>query len=313
MKLFISFIRSVALGIVIYIFLKLSCQWLADGILFETLYGQGILENQEVLSSFENYQQFFNPILYGTISIGIGCLSFLFSSANQHRLSWIKGLLSLSFIGFLFLEGLSLYYLSDHLITDIQSVQSNDNAQTIEPVNQQTYPNIIVRADPELYAVDIEQIKAAIDSMPDFLLKECKNIYILDTEQYEKAGKELKMEDPSQTAAFSYSGDMSIRVRILNDPAVLNTYTRTMAHECSHIYDFSKGDAYDDPSGLSTSKEFIALYEKYPDSISEYGATNEYEFFAEAGGLYITDPGYLEQLNPEVYQYFDQLYGPHMA
>lgn len=308
-----SILRASCIAIISYIILALVGGWLSTGTLFEVLYGAEAFQEGNVQSTFHTIQTFFQPVFYVTISVGIGALDLLFSSpAFDRRYRGIKILLSLAMMIYVGVLGLNLYILHDQMITDMQSHVSLQSDQPQEEVVEQTYPNIIIQADEELYAYDIAEIQQAIDSMPHFLLKHCRNIYILDTQQYEEEGKELEMDDPNQTAAFSYSGDMSIRIRIIDDPTILNTYLKTMAHELSHIYDFSQGNAYKDPSGCSNTKEFMALYEAAPNSLSEYGSTSQYEFFAEGGGLYITEPQMLYELNPDVYAYFDRLYGPQM-
>ena len=63
---------------------------------------------------------------------------------------------------------------------------------------------------------------------------------------------------------------------------------------------------------MSNSQEFLNLYQAAPNSITEYGATNKIEFFAEAGEMYIHEPEELQRRNIDVYNYFDALYGPYM-
>ncbi len=52
---------------------------------------------------------------------------------------------------------------------------------------------------------------------------------------------------------------------------------------------------------------FLALYNANPNSITEYGATDSAEFFAEAGAMYINNPEELMQKNMDVYNYFESL------
>ncbi|MBP3853679.1 MAG: hypothetical protein J6D18_03830, partial [Erysipelotrichaceae bacterium] len=308
----IPFVRAVCISIITYLILFLIGQLVANQPLFVHLFGEEVLKNESVLSSYRAFCDFFRPPLFSGVALGAGMLSFLFCEENKGKLRAAKALLSLCFVVYLSVQGFMAYSLSEQLWMDMQTESIQEGLALQQQPVQQTYPNIVVKADENYYAQDIQEIRQAIDSMPLFLLKNCRNIYIMDTGQYEKAGEELKMDDPNQTAAFSYSGDMSIRIRVIEDPTIINTYTRTMAHELSHIYDFSQGDAYVDPSGCANSEEFMALYKAAPDSISEYGASSQYEFFAEAGGLYVTDPQTLAALNPQVYDYFDRLYGPQM-
>ncbi len=181
---------------------------------------------------------------------------------------------------------------------------------TTETQTTQT-AQVVVEADRSLYQNDIETIEAIIPTMPQFLLDRVKTIYIEDEATYLQKGQESNNENISDSAAYSFSKDMSIHIRIITNPWVSNDYRQTIAHELSHIYDFYDGNLLN-PYGHSTSEEFASLYRANPTSISEYGSTDAYEFFAEAGGLYITNPTALYNQNLDVYKYFDQLYGSQM-
>lgn len=77
----------------------------------------------------------------------------------------------------------------------------------------------------------------------------------------------------------------------------------TVAHELWHVFDYANGN---DEYYLSEF-DFNILYNQNPGSISEYGATNVLEFFAEAGTMYLLSPEELKEKNMDVYNYFESL------
>ena len=144
-------------------------------------------------------------------------------------------------------------------------------------------------------------IESKIKSQPQFLLNNCKLIKIYHSNFWAAVLSEKRK--PNSTYAFANDGDMSISIQYREE----NYNNESITHELSHLFDFKNGSYR-----MSNSQEFLNLYQAAPNSITEYGATHEIEFFAEAGEMYIHDPEELQRRNIDVYNYFDALYGPYM-
>ena len=153
-------------------------------------------------------------------------------------------------------------------------------------------------------------IETKIKTQPQFLLDNCKLIKIYNGNFWNEVKKEHAVEDYAY--AFASSSDMSISIQYNEKAYYYGTGiiakevfdSETITHELSHIFDYRYS--------ISRSPEFLNLYQAAPNSVTEYGATNEWEFFAEAGEMYIHAPEELQRKNIDVYNYFDALYGPYM-
>ena len=142
-----------------------------------------------------------------------------------------------------------------------------------------------------------EYIEENIKTQPAFLLKNAKMINICSLEEYNKLGP---------PGSIGYSDAMQMAIYVNGD--FLNSKKETVSHELCHLFDFSGTHDY----VYSIAQEFQSLYNAAPNSITEYGATNVHEFFAEAGEMYINNPGMLKSKNIDVYNYFNNLFGQYM-
>lgn len=307
-------LRAVIFFVIIDVLLLWGSAWLMNGSLLTVFFGQGVLHDQGVMDSMTLLKRILSDTYIHCLAAYLTGIHFLGSlSFRKKWAGMIRGLSLLACVGIL------IIHLVQVVMPSVMVVQKAKMYQYSAEHDEQVYsqqvngmPVIEVQSDQE-YPYDVEQIKQAVAAMPEFLLENCAKIYIMDEAHYLQTGKQLKVANLKNTAAFSYSSDMSIYIRIITDPQIEKDYLHTVSHELCHIYDFSKGDLFVDPSGCSNSDEFMRLYQAAPDSVSEYGSTSQYEFFAEAGSLYILDPYALYYANPDVYDYFDSLFGPYYA
>lgn len=167
--------------------------------------------------------------------------------------------------------------------------------------------------------MDEGQIRQLVDSsvycLPDWLLNEAEGIYLLDDASFEKALADHDIHASGLIAGFSnysYTDSNDGILRSSHDEEVflrLSTASAaTTAHELTHCFDFENDITQKNKNG-PYHEQVHAIYEQNPFLISTYGATNESEFFAEAGSLYIMDPARLQSLSPELYDIFTDLYG----
>lgn len=73
-------------------------------------------------------------------------------------------------------------------------------------------------------------------------------------------------------------------------------------HEMGHLYDYFKGM-------LSSTDEFVALYQAEKGIFTGLYASSSVEFFAETFRMYITEPSTLSSKAPKTYTYMKQLVG----
>ena len=81
----------------------------------------------------------------------------------------------------------------------------------------------------------------------------------------------------------------------------------TVAHELSHIFDFSYGNSYT-WRGISDGATWQNLYSQYGSLISDYSNYSSSEGFADAAAMYVEHPEDLKQISSEVFNYINSLY-----
>ncbi|MBB5182840.1 zinc-dependent peptidase [Catenisphaera adipataccumulans] len=302
--------RMLISGLLSYFILSLIWNVYTSGWFLRSAYGSNVTGDVNVASALAKIQDFLPAhwIIAASVFIGIyiGLLSY-HNRDNFFRMVCVR-LLRLSMSILLICAIIFSVYT---LVPLNENVLYNAEQYHEYITNEQELPEISVEADSS-YQTDIDQIESAIQSMPQFLLNRCEKIIICDSQTYLAYGDQYNISSVSGTAAFSKSDDLSIYIRITAGMNVSNTYDQTIAHELSHIYDFSMHSFGIDPYGCSDTDEFSELYKKYGSKLTAYGATDQHEFFAEAGSYYILYPDTLRTNCPEVYTYFDNIYGPYM-
>ena len=160
---------------------------------------------------------------------------------------------------------------------------------------------VYVEPDEETTKEDVDTYLKAIKAQPEFLMKNCTGIHLQGYNTYiEEEGYD------SKSFGYASGGDVFLKTK-LNDA---NGFKRNedgikenVTHELWHVFDFTSGS-----NGYCLSKlDFNVLYNQNPGSISEYGATNVEEFFADAGAMYLLSPEELKEKNIDVYNYFEAL------
>ena len=159
----------------------------------------------------------------------------------------------------------------------------------------------------------VENIQAA----PEDLKKLPAAMYLIGDHEFNES-----IADAEQGDVYGYAvpNDMTIYLRLIQEnadstytyqhngaPVMLsspNFYTETILHEMAHLLDASKSGGF---RLHSESNDFKALYEANKDLLSEYGAQDSHEFFAEAAVYWYLYPKILEREAPDVYSYFSTL------
>ncbi len=152
--------------------------------------------------------------------------------------------------------------------------------------------------------------------LPDGLLQQTNVIRILDDAAFTRAMAEHNIQAGGLVAGFStysYTDNGTGLLESNHDEEVFlrleSLEPSTTAHELTHCFDFEH-DITQKNADSEYTETVRRIYESQPALISAYGATDISEFFAEAGSLYIMDPGLLQQKSPELYGVLEALYGP---
>lgn len=163
-------------------------------------------------------------------------------------------------------------------------------------------PPIVLHGDNEFNQLSINKfIDEYIKTQPQFLLDNCKMIYI-EKPEYIDNGK-------GDDRDYATNRDMTIHLAY---HGISETYKlETVTHELSHIFDFQN-------NVISKQEKFMSIWKhnkgtfEFPEVDNDYCNNDVREFFAESAQLYINNNSYLKEKNQDVYNYFNELYGPYM-
>ena len=166
--------------------------------------------------------------------------------------------------------------------------------------------NTFKKGDVETY------INEYIRTQPQFLLNRCGMINLCTHDtfiQYCNAyNMTTSLGEYGNTYAFAHSSNMNIFLQLNIDGEDDRPWQyHTVAHELSHIFDFSYGNSYT-WRGISDGATWQNLYSQYGSLISDYSNYSSAEGFADAAAMYIEYPEDLKQISSEVFNYINSLY-----
>lgn len=164
---------------------------------------------------------------------------------------------------------------------------------------------VYVEPDEKMTQDEVNLHLKAIESQPEFLMKNCTGIHLQGKKNYLEQVQQEYNVDYGGTAGYEEETEV-----FLNTNMNENTLKRdrasikdTVTHELWHVFDYVNGN---DEYYLS-ELDFNVLYNQNPNSLGDYGARNTLEFFAEGGMMYINSPEELKEKNMDVYNYFESL------
>ena len=142
------------------------------------------------------------------------------------------------------------------------------------------------------------------------MINKCREIHLQGSDKFVAEALENGFDENTVKSIGGYFSPLEqivfLKVEIKNEygpNASDKEKSKAITHELWHAYDWTSGN--DD---LHFSEmQMNDLYNQNPYSLTEYGATNVIEFFAEAGAMYINNPEELIQKNMDVYNYFESL------
>ena len=159
---------------------------------------------------------------------------------------------------------------------------------------------VYVEPNDELTQIEVDKHLKAIEEQPEYLMKNCTGIHLQGENLFNEEGV-----DVSNSGGYTSIKEIYIngRTNFGMGKKTEDIIKEDISHELWHVFDYTYGN---DEYYLS-ELDFNILYNQNPDSISEYGATNANEFFAEAGTMYLLSPEELKEKNMDVYNYFELL------
>lgn len=159
---------------------------------------------------------------------------------------------------------------------------------------------VYVEPNDELTQIEVDKHLKAIEEQPEYLMKNCTGIHLQGENLFNKEGG-----DVSNSGGYTSIKEIYIngRTNFGMGKKTEDIIKEDISHELWHVFDYTYGN---DEYYLS-ELDFNVLYNQAPESLTEYGATNANEFFAEAGTMYLLSPEELKEKNIDVYNYFESL------
>lgn len=146
----------------------------------------------------------------------------------------------------------------------------------------------------------VDEFLESYENQPSYLKNKVKNVYLMTQENVIKNENEIYWDGAGDITVDGFADDYDVYV---NSGSVC--INETLTHEMWHVYDFVYGDGLYSLSDLDNN--LINLYNQNKNMLGNHAAENYNEFFATAGDSYINDPEYLNEVDINLYNYFESL------
>lgn len=146
----------------------------------------------------------------------------------------------------------------------------------------------------------VDEFLESYENQPSYLKNKVKNVYFMTQENVIKNENEIYWDGAGDITDDGFADDYDVYV---NSGSVC--INETLTHEMWHVYDFVYGDGLRSLSDLDNN--LINLYNQNKNMFGDHAAENYNEFFATAGDSYINDPEYLNEVDINLYNYFESL------
>ena len=161
---------------------------------------------------------------------------------------------------------------------------------------------VYVEPNDELTQIEVDKHLKAIEEQPGYLMKNCTGIHLQGENLFREEGRDVSDSGAYTSIKEIYiDGKTDFGIGKKTEDIIKNEIT----HELWHAFDYTYGNSEYYLSELDFN--FNALYNQAPESITDYGATDVCEFFAEAGMMYVNEPDKLKEKNIDVFNYFESL------
>lgn len=169
---------------------------------------------------------------------------------------------------------------------------------------------VYVEPDDNTIQGDVEFFLEHLKKQPSYLMNKCKEIHLQGSEKFVDGALKNGFNENTVKPIDGYETNLEqivylkVEIKDENGPNVSDEdKSKAVTHELWHAYDWASGngDLYFSEMQMSN------LYNQAPKSLTEYGATNVIEFFAEGGAMYVNSPEELKEKNIDVYNFFETL------
>lgn len=169
---------------------------------------------------------------------------------------------------------------------------------------------VYVEPDDNTTHGDVEFFLEHLKEQPSYLMNKCKEIRLQGSKKFVAKALENGYDENTVKSVGGFVTNLEqivylkVEIKDENGPNVSDEdKSKTITHELWHAYDWAYGNGESYFSELQMNN----LYNQNPYSITEYGATDVIEFFAEGGAMYINSPEELKEKNIDVYNFFETL------
>ena len=187
-----------------------------------------------------------------------------------------------------------------------ESPYAKAEAQTLAIQGIQVY----VEPDDNTVQGDVDFFLEHLKGQPSYLMNKCKEIHLQGSEKFVDGALKNGFNESTVKSIDGYLSPLEqivfLKVKIKDEygpNASDKEKSRIITHELWHAYDW----AYGDGESYFSELQMNDLYNQNPYSITEYGATDVEEFFAEGGAMYVNSPEELKEKNIDVYNFFEAL------
>lgn len=168
---------------------------------------------------------------------------------------------------------------------------------------------VYIEPDEKTLQMTIDKYFKQLEKQPDYLMKNCTEIHF----QCEDVFMKRMLDDgfvQNEADGELYDGLASDTIVYMNTRTKKygsvnideNDFKETLTHELWHVYDNTHQNG-----NLMPSETIADIYNKDPYLLGEYGSTSIYEFFAEAGMMYVNEPDKLKEKSEELYNFFESV------
>lgn len=159
---------------------------------------------------------------------------------------------------------------------------------------------IHIVSDGKISQKKVDEFLESYENQPLYLKSKVKNFYLMTQDNIVKSENEIYWDGAGNVADDGFAYDYDVYVS--SSSVCIN---ETLTHEMWHVYDFVYGDGLHSLSELDNN--LINLYNQNKNMFGEHAAENYLEFFATAGDSYINDSEYLNEVDINLYNYFESL------
>lgn len=168
---------------------------------------------------------------------------------------------------------------------------------------------VYIEPDEKTLQMTIDKYFEQLAKQPDYLIKNCTEIHfqcekgflrtMIDSEYIQNE------EEGQQYDGFAFDTTVYMNTRTKKYGSINldeNDFKETLTHELWHVYDNTHQNG-----NIAPSETIVDIYNQNPSLLGEYGATSIYEFFADAGKMYVNEPDKLKEKSEELYNFFETL------